>query len=94
MATTVKNEILPAKVSKTSGDNNGREIGEYNSNPVLNSSLYYVECDGMTIMQYTSNIIAQNLFENIDDEGYSLTRMDAIIDYTRVTWYQQPTKIR
>ena len=72
-----------AKVRKRSIGENGEEIGDYNVNPLLNTALYDVEFDDGTVRQYRANIIAQNLYEQIDDDGYFLTKLEAIIDYKK-----------
>ena len=57
------------------------EIGNYHSNPLLSSILYDIEFSDRNIKQYASNLIAQNIWEQVDEEGYSLTKLDTIIDY-------------
>ena len=72
-----------AKVRKRSVDSDGNDIGVSDPNPFLNTAVYDVEFDDGTIRKYGANIIAQNIFEQVDDEGYSLTKLEGIIDYVK-----------
>ena len=50
---------------------------------MLNTVLYDVEFNDGSVRQYTANVIAQNLFDQVDIDGYSLSRLEAIVDYRK-----------
>ena len=79
----LKNQLHPAIVKKRSIDKDGREIGMFDPNPVLNTVLYDVEFNDGSVRQYTANMIAQNLVDQVDNYGYSLSRLEAIVDYRK-----------
>ena len=59
-------EIKSAKVIARSKDDNGNVIGSYNENPLLNSIIYDVEFPDGEIREYAANMIAQNMYSQID----------------------------
>ena len=70
-----------AKVKGRAKDTNGDEVGTFDPNPLLNSVLYDVEFSDGDIRQYSANIIAENMYSQVDEEGYSKTLFDSIVDY-------------
>ena len=46
-------------------------IGEASDNPILSTAIYHVESPDGKIEEYTANVIAGNLFSNVDDDGYN-----------------------
>ena len=48
---------------------------------MLNSIIYEVEFNDGIVKEYSANIIAQSILEQVDGEGYSM--MKSIIDYER-----------
>jgi hypothetical protein len=70
-----------AKVIQRSKSPSGDTVGTYDSNPLLNSILYDVEFPDGAIKEYSANIIAENMYSQIDSDGYSNTLLDSIIDY-------------
>ena len=65
-----------AKVKCHACDLNGDMVGQYDPNPLLNSVIYDVEFPDREIKQYSANIIAQNMYEQVDAEGYSRKTFD------------------
>jgi len=73
--------VLKAKVVGRKRDADGKEIGTRALNPILDTRKYKVEFpDGSTDV-FTANVIAENLFSQVDDEGCSQVLMDEIIDH-------------
>ncbi len=79
----MKGKLHPAIVRKKSVDKDGREIGMFGLNPVLNTVLYDIEFNDGAVMQYTANVIAQNLFDQADNDGYSLSKLEVIVDHRK-----------
>ena len=69
-----------AKVKSRSKDADGNIIGQYNDNPFLNTMVYDVEFYDGTIKEYATNIIAENMFAQVDPQGRSHAILDSILD--------------
>ena len=52
-----------AKVMRRSVDANGKVIGIFNENPLLNTILYECEFEDGLMKEYTANMIASNIYE-------------------------------
>ena len=89
-------QILNAEVSLQLGEDmsigkviqravgyDGQTAGTYDDNPTNNTMIYEVEFPDGQIKEYSANIIAENMLSQVDPEGYSLTLMEAIVDYKR-----------
>lgn len=74
-------EFKSAKVVGRSKDSNGDIIGEYNSNPLLNSLVYDVEFNDGTVRSYGANVIAQNMYQQLDNDGHAHFTLDCIVDH-------------
>jgi len=72
-----------AKVQGRSKDLDGNTIGSFANNPLLNSIIYDVEFPDGAIKQYAANNIAENMYSQVDSDGYSQTILDGIIDYSK-----------
>jgi hypothetical protein len=76
-------DVQFGKVTKRIRDAEGRPIGMANKNPLLDTREYEVEFrDGRT-ESISANLIAQNLFSQIDDEGARHVLLDEIVDHRR-----------
>ena len=70
-----------AKVTGRKRDADGNPLGRRNANPILDTREYEVEFpDGATDV-FTANLIAENLYSQVDDEGNSYSIMSEIIDH-------------
>lgn len=76
-------KIKSAKVIGRSKDDDGKVLGTYDSNPLLNSIVYDVEFPDGAIKQYAANIIAQNMYSQVDANGHQSQLLEAIIDYSK-----------
>ena len=76
-------KMQPAKVVGRTLGSDGKVHGEYNDNPFLNGMLYDVEFPDGQVKEYTANVIAENLLSQVDDEGFTITRLDAILDHKK-----------
>jgi hypothetical protein len=61
----------------------GSTIGSYDDNPVLNSLIYDVEFPDGNIKAYAANILAENMFSQLNPYGYNTTLLKEIIDYRK-----------
>ena len=58
-----------AKVVRRTLDENGKLVGSYSDNFILNSLLYEVEFTDGTTKPYAANMIAQNIHDSVDGDG-------------------------
>ena len=74
-------ELLAYKVICRTLDKNVKFLGKHSDNTILNTLIYDVEFPNGTIRPYTENIIADNIFAQVDSEGIQTNIIDAIIDH-------------
>lgn len=74
-------EISVGKVTKRTIGPDGTIAGTYNENPSLNSMIYKVEFPDGQLKEYAANMIAEKMLTQVDSDGYSLTMLNAVIDY-------------
>ena len=75
--------LTKAKVTGRKRDVDGNPIGKRHSNPMLDTREYEVEFpDGATDV-FTANIIAENLYAQVDDEGNSYSILSEIVDHKK-----------
>ena len=72
-----------ARVIGQAKDKNGKNYGTYNQNPVLNTKVYNVMFPDGTVTPYAANIIAENIYSQIDEEGHRYQLMDYIMDHRK-----------
>lgn len=72
-----------ATVPKRVKGNDGQPIGKSNTNPILDSRLYEVEYSSGCVEQIQANIIAQNMFAQIDSEGRRYMLIKEISDHKK-----------
>jgi len=63
--------MTPAKVIGLSMDEEGKVIGNVNENPILNTTLYDVEFPNGMVRSYAANVIAENIYNMVNDDGES-----------------------
>jgi hypothetical protein len=68
-----------AQVKHRKRDEDGNLVGRLNSNPILDTGLYEVEFEDGQVG--TANVIAENIYEKLDDEGFAYTLFDSIVDH-------------
>ena len=62
-------------------DKHGNPIGRHNSNPILDTRTYEVEFPDREALEYSANIIAENLYSQVDEEGRQQVMLDEIVDH-------------
>jgi hypothetical protein len=71
------------KVKRRSIDDNGKTIGTYSDNPIMNSIVYEVEFPDGELREYAANILEGNMLSQVDHEGHNIMLMRDIIDYEK-----------
>jgi hypothetical protein len=72
------------KIMRRKRDHDGNLIGRSNRNPILDTSLYEIEFDDGQTGTYAANIVAENIFEQLDDEGQAHTLFSEIVDHKKM----------
>jgi hypothetical protein len=70
-----------AQVVRHTVDSNGKVIGEWTSNPILSTLVYECEFNDGTVKEYAENVIASNIYEEGDANGYSTSLLHQIVDH-------------
>ena len=71
------------KVIGRARDINGELIGKSNPNPLLDTSVFDVEMEGGAVERYSSNVIAEHIYSQIDDDGNNVYLLDEFIDHRK-----------
>ena len=74
-------EVLQAQVVGRKRDANGNPVGRAHSNPILDTREYEVEFSDGSRDVYTANLIAENMYSQVDDEGRHFALLSDIIDH-------------
>ena len=71
------------KVKQRTIGSDGKAMGRYDPNPILNSIIYDVEFPDGQVKEYAANILAENMFSQVDSQGHSTLLIDQIIDHRK-----------
>ena len=72
-----------AKVVGRTRNDDGTQIGTFDIDPMLNTLVYDVQFPDGSVKEYAANTIAENIYSQVDPEGYSLTLLDEIVDFKK-----------
>jgi hypothetical protein len=78
-----ENEMQRGRVTKRMKDNDGNPIGVSHANPLFDTRMYEVEWLDGHKEQLTANIIAENLFAQVVQEGNQFALLDDIIEHRK-----------
>ena len=70
-----------AQVIRRAVDSDGKVIGSWDSNPILNTLVYQCEFNDGTIKEYAANVIASKIYEEGDTGGFSSLLLHQIFDH-------------
>ena len=70
-----------ARVVRRAVNDEGRMIGTFNENPLLNTLLYECKFNDGTMKEYDANTIAMNIFMESDANGFSSSLLYHIVDH-------------
>ena len=77
-------EQVLAKVKRRKRDSAGNLIRQENENPILDSRVYELEFPDGRLEEFSVNVLAENLFNQADDDGWDSGILKEIIDYRRI----------
>ena len=63
----------------------GRLIGDFNPNPILDTRVFEVEYPNGRIEALSTNLIAESLYANVDDEGFDTGLLEEIVEHERTS---------
>jgi hypothetical protein len=72
-----------AKVLRRAVDDDGKMIGTFNNNPILNTIVYEVEFPDGTVREYAANVIAENILQQVDPNGRHSHVLDGIVGHKK-----------
>jgi hypothetical protein len=70
-----------AKIIGRKRDNEGNLIGQFNNNPLLNTRIYLAEFPDGHIAEYSTNMIAEAVYDSVNDDGYEEQLFHLIVDH-------------
>jgi hypothetical protein len=70
-------------VTRRTRNSDGKIQGRSDSNPQLDTRVYDVTFADGAIKQYAANVIAENLYSQVDSEGNQYTMMKEIVDHRK-----------
>ena len=70
-----------ARVVKRLCDDDGNPIGTAHENPILDTRMYELEYDNGYTIPVSANLIAENLFHQVNDEGHRMMVLDEVIGH-------------
>jgi hypothetical protein len=76
-------EFQLGTVIKRTTDADGKPVGKSDENPILDTRVWDVEFGDGQVLEYASNIIAENLYSQVDNEGCRVVLMDSIVDHKK-----------
>ena len=76
-------DIAHGTVKRRAAGADGKAIGTYDDNPMLNTMVYEIEFPDGQVKEYSANIIAENMLTQVDSKGFTITMMEGIVDYRK-----------
>ena len=72
-----------AKVIGRSKDADGNVTGVYDNNPFVNTMVYDVQFPDGQIKEYAANVIAENMYKQVDADGHDNNFLYRIIEHRK-----------
>ena len=70
-------------VRRRKWDHDGNMVGNFSKNPQQDTTMYEVEFTDGYIESYAANIIAESIYEKLDDEGNQFRLIEEIIEHKK-----------
>ena len=81
VALQLDDEVVPVRVKNRALVSEGKIVGRYGANPILNCMIYEVELLGGQVKNYAANVVTENIISQIDYKEYSATLVNSNVDY-------------
>ena len=72
--------MQPAKVIGRYKDAHGKIVGTYDTNPLMNTLVYDVKFTDGDVREFSANIICENMYSQVDNEGFHHDILDSVVD--------------
>ncbi len=86
---TREGKLTRATIVGRKRNQDGNLVGTFNNNPLLNTHVYLGEFPDGHVMEYSANIIAEAIYDDVNDENVETLLFDQIIgheqDHTAIT---------
>jgi hypothetical protein len=69
------------ELSSVHGDSMGKSLGRAHANPLFDTREYDVEFMDGTVEKYQANLIAENIYAQVDEEGCQYLLLQEITDH-------------
>jgi hypothetical protein len=80
---SIGDKVMSAKVRQHKREANGSLKGTAHPNPILDTHMYEVEFPDGQVVEYSANIIAENMYTQCDTEQNQYLLLDEIIDWQK-----------
>jgi hypothetical protein len=77
----VGDQLSLGTVFRRKRDKDGNPVGRHNNNPILDTRVYEVEFSDGQVLEYAANLIAENMYSEVDDEGHHQVMFDEITNH-------------
>ena len=64
-------------------DKDGKPVGSFNKDPLFDTRVYEVMFPDGTVQQYSSNLIAEAVYDQCNEDGRRHQFMDELVDYVK-----------
>ena len=81
----VSGETKKGQIIRRKRTHAGELVGTANPNPILDTRLYEVKFEDGTHSEYSTNVLAENLLSQVDEDGHYTTAFDSIVDYRKTS---------
>jgi hypothetical protein len=75
--------LMPAKVVARKCASNGNPVGTVHSNPIVDTRVYEVFFQDGHVEEYAANVIAENMYAQVDIEGNHFTLLQEIVGHKK-----------
>ena len=76
-------EIVTGTVKRRATESDGELRGTANDNPMLDTRMYEVEFGEGQLREYSANVIAENMFAQVEGDGHVSLLFDSIVGHER-----------
>ena len=76
-------EMSSAKVVRRVKDKDGKVVGSYHNNPILDTRVYDVMFPDGAVAQYAANVIAESMYSQVDSNGHHTLLLKEITDHRK-----------
>jgi hypothetical protein len=73
--------LVPAKVTGRKRNENGDPVGTAHTNPILDTRVYNVQFPDGHTEEYAANVISENIYSQVDDDGNRFLLLGEIINH-------------